>query len=80
MFCVHLRIRGRRGNKITGQKQTDTQIHKRRHPKKIVPNRSFVYLCICIWAKEITALFDKGKIGEIYTPWGVSHSFITPRY
>ena len=54
-LSVYLRIRGRRGNKITGQKQTDTQIHKRRRPKKIVPDRSFVYLCICIWAKEITA-------------------------
>ncbi len=34
----------------------NTLTHKRHHPKTNVPLCSFVYLCICLRAKEITAL------------------------
>ena len=62
MFCVYLRICGRRGKKITGKKHTNTQIHTRCHPKKIVPACSFVYLFIGYRSKKITALRSRGLL------------------
>jgi hypothetical protein len=34
--------------KNTRQKRTNTQINKRRHPKKIVPNCSSAYICVFV--------------------------------
>ena len=39
--------------------QKNTLSHKRHHPKTNVPQCSFVYLCICVFPKEITALIKK---------------------
>jgi len=46
---------GNVATKTHKEKHTNTQIHTRRHPKKIAPNCSFVHPCIGYRAKEITA-------------------------
>ena len=53
VLYVHMRIR------LSGHEKNHKPTCKecvRHHPKKNVPHCSFVYLCICAPAKEITAL------------------------